>query len=75
MKKKVSIRKVLSLGLALAMLTGLLSGCGKEEKRTWYTYRSLKRNDWLAIGFAVAILVVDLTVTFWDGSRYYNPFL
>lgn len=32
MKKKVSIRKVLSLGLALAMLTGLLSGCGKEEK-------------------------------------------
>ena len=31
-KKKVSIRKVLSLGLALAMLTGLLSGCGKEEK-------------------------------------------
>lgn len=52
-----------------------LRGFGKEEKRTWYTRRSLKRNDWLAIGFAVVILVVDLTVTFWDGSRYYNPFI
>lgn len=52
-----------------------LRGFGKEEKRTWYTRRRLERNDWLAIGFAVVILVVDLTVTFWDGSRYYNPFI
>ena len=51
-----------------------LRGFGKEKKRTWYTQRSLKRNDWLAIGFAVVILAIDLTVTFWDGSRYYNPF-
>ena len=51
-----------------------LRGFGKEEKRTWYTRRRLERNDWLAIGFAVVILVIDLTVTFWDGSRYYNPF-
>lgn len=52
-----------------------LRGFGKEEKRTWYTRRRLERNDWLAIGFAVIILVIDLTVTFWDGSRYYNPFI
>ncbi len=52
-----------------------LRGFGKEKKRTWYTYRSLKRNDWLAIGFAAVILIIDLTVTFWDGSRYFNPFL
>lgn len=52
-----------------------LRGFGKEEKRTWYTRRRLERNDWLAIGFAMVILVVDLTVTFWDGSRYYNPFI
>ena len=52
-----------------------LRGFGKEEKRTWYTRRRLERNDWLAIGFAVVILVIDLTVTFWDGSRYYNPFI
>ncbi len=52
-----------------------LRGFGKEKKRTWYTQRSLKRNDWLTIGFAAVILVIDLIVTFWDGSRYYNPFL
>ena len=52
-----------------------LRGFGKEKKRTWYTQRSLKRNDWLVIGFAAVILVIDLIVTFWDGSRYYNPFL
>lgn len=52
-----------------------LRGFGKEKKRTWYTYRSLKRNDWLVIAFAVVILVIDLTVTFWDGSRYFNPFV
>ena len=52
-----------------------LRGFGKEKKRTWYTARGLKRNDWLTIGFAAAILAIDLMVTFWDGSRYYNPFL
>jgi len=52
-----------------------LRGFGKKEKRTWYTQRRLKRNDWLAIGLALAVLVIDLTVTFWDGSRYFNPFL
>ena len=32
MKKMLSVRKLLSLGLALVMLTGILTGCGKEEK-------------------------------------------
>jgi len=52
-----------------------LRGFGKEKKRTWYTQRKLKKGDWLVIGFALVLLLVDLTVTFWDGSRYYNPFL
>ena len=52
-----------------------LRGFGKEKKRTWYVQRRLKRNDWLVIGFALVILVVDLVVTFWDGSRFFNPFL
>lgn len=52
-----------------------LRGFGKEKKRTWYTQRRLEPGDWVAIGFAVLILAIDLTVTFWDGSRYYNPFL
>lgn len=52
-----------------------LRGFGKEKKRTWYMQRKLTRNDWIAIGLAIIVLVVDLTVTFWDGSRYYNPFI
>ena len=52
-----------------------LRGFGKKKKRTWYAKRPMKRNDWLTIGFVLAILVIDLVVTFWDGSRYYNPFL
>lgn len=52
-----------------------LRGFGKKDKRTWYTRRELKRNDWLAIGFAVVLLAVDMVVTFQNGSRYYNPFL
>ena len=52
-----------------------LRGFGKKKKRTWYMKRPMKRNDWLTIGFVLMILIVDLLVTFWDGSRYYNPFL
>jgi len=52
-----------------------LRGFGKEKKRTWYMQRKLQRNDWLTIGFALAILVIGLAITFQDGSRYYNPFI
>ncbi len=52
-----------------------LRGFGKEKKRTWYVQRRLKRNDWLVIGFVLAVFLIDLVVTFWDGSRFYNPFI
>lgn len=51
-----------------------LRGFGKNKKRTWYVKRPMKRSDWLTISFAAAILILDLVVTFWDGSRYFNPF-
>ncbi len=52
-----------------------LRGFGKEKKRTWYVQRKMRKNDWLVVGAAVLILVLDLVITFWDGSRYYNPFI
>lgn len=52
-----------------------LRGFGKEKKRTWYMQRKLTGKDWFAIGLAIFVLVADMVVTFWDGSRYYNPFL
>ncbi len=52
-----------------------LRGFGKEKKRTWYVQRKMRKSDWLVVGAAVLILVLDLVITFWDGSRYYNPFI
>ena len=52
-----------------------LRGFGRNKKRTWYNLRRMQRSDWIVVILAVAILAVDLLVTFWDGSRYYNPFL
>ena len=52
-----------------------LRGFGKKKKRTWYSLRKMQRNDWIVTALVLAVLVIDLVVTFWDGSRYYNPFL
>lgn len=52
-----------------------LRGFGKNKKRTWYSLRKMKRNDWIVVVLVLAVLVIDLVVTFWDGSRYYNPFI
>lgn len=52
-----------------------LRGFGKKNKRTWYVQRKMKKADWIALGIAIVILAIDLIVTFWDGSRYFNPFI
>lgn len=52
-----------------------LRGFGKNKKRTWYSLRKMKRNDWIVVVLVLAVLVIDLVVTFWDGSRFYNPFI
>ncbi len=52
-----------------------LRGFGKDKrKRTWYVQRPFKRNDWLAIALGALLLAVSLTMTLWNGSRFYNPF-
>ncbi len=52
-----------------------LRGFGRNKKRTWYVRRKMQRNDWLTIAFVLTVLIVDLVVTFWDGNRFYNPFV
>ncbi|MBO5472551.1 MAG: energy-coupling factor transporter transmembrane protein EcfT [Lachnospiraceae bacterium] len=51
-----------------------LRGFGKKPKRTWYSLRRMQKKDWFVLAFALAVLVIDLVVTFWDGNRFYNPF-
>lgn len=52
-----------------------LRGFGRNRKRTWYVKRKMQKADWIALGIAAVILTLDLVITFWDGSRYYNPFI
>lgn len=53
-----------------------LRGFGKnKKKRTWYTQKKFARNDYIAIAAGVLLLVLSLVFTFYDGSRYYNPFM
>ena len=51
-----------------------LRGFGKNKKRTWYTRRPFARNDWVAIGLGMVLLLISLTVTIRFG-RFYNPFV
>jgi len=52
-----------------------LRGFGKKKKRTWYSQKPLKRNDWLVILFSVLFTAAALVLTFYDGNRFYNPFV
>lgn len=52
-----------------------LRGFGAERKRTWYNERPMTRADYLAIGLVVSLTLFSFAVTFYDGSRFYNPFV
>jgi len=52
-----------------------LRGFGKNKKRTWYTERPFTRMDYMVIVFTVVFSVISLVFTFYDGSRFYNPFI
>lgn len=51
-----------------------LRAFGKKKKRTWYSERGFKQKDYVTIVIGAIILVVSLIITFYDGSRFYNPF-
>lgn len=53
-----------------------LRGFGKDPKRrTWYTQRPFRRNDWLVIGLGVLLLGISAADILLMGSRFYNPFV
>ncbi|AVQ98506.1 hypothetical protein OBCHQ24_05595 [Oceanobacillus iheyensis] len=51
-----------------------LRGFGKKKKRTWYNATALRRADYITIVTGVVLLILSLVITFYDGSRFYNPF-
>lgn len=52
-----------------------LRGFGKGKKRTWYTARPFKLGDYLSIGFTILLVVVSFGLNYFNGGRYFNPFL
>ena len=52
-----------------------LRSFGQNKNRTWYTSRKMKKGDFIAIGLGIIILIVSTVITYWDGNRYYNPFI
>ena len=52
-----------------------LRGFGKNKNRTWYSKRPLKAADVAVIAFIVCFFVATMVITFYDGNRFYNPFI
>ncbi len=52
-----------------------LRGFGKYKSRTWYSARSLKKADYLIIIASIIFTAAALTITFWNGNRFWNPFI
>ena len=51
-----------------------LRAFGEKKKRTWYSGRAFKRQDYVAIGICTLFFIFSLWVTYQNGSRFYNPF-
>ena len=52
-----------------------LRAFGNKKKRTWYSQRDFKTNDYLAIGIMVTLFITSLFISIRSGSRFYNPFI
>ncbi len=52
-----------------------LRGFGKHKKRTWYSGKPLQKGDYAVIAFTVLFSIAALALTFYDGNRFYNPFV
>lgn len=51
-----------------------LRGFGKYKKRNWYMEKPLTGMDYLTIAFSIIFMVIALTITYMDGTRFYYPF-
>lgn len=52
-----------------------LRGFGRKKKRSWYSERPFSRSDYISLAFIVLICAASTVLTFYDGNRFYNPFL
>ena len=51
-----------------------LRGFGKKKSRTWYSRRKLTTGDFLVLAFIILFFVGAMIFTYYDGTRFFNPF-
>lgn len=51
-----------------------LRSFGMEKKRTWYSAKPFKIQDYIAIGIVIILMLTSFYMTTVNGSRFYNPF-
>jgi energy-coupling factor transport system permease protein len=51
-----------------------LRGFGKNRKRTWYSGHELEKADYVVFVFTAVFCTAALVFTYYDGSRFWNPF-
>lgn len=52
-----------------------LRGFGKGKTRTWYMSRKFSKMDVLSMVVCILLMVLSLAITYFNGGRYYNPFI
>lgn len=52
-----------------------LRGFGKSPKRTWYSGRKFSKMDIICMVVCTLLMIGSLLITFFNGSRYFNPFI
>lgn len=52
-----------------------LRGFGKGKNRSWYSARPFTRADFLSMAACILLMLLSFAITYFNGGRYYNPFL
>lgn len=53
-----------------------LRGFGKENKRTWYAAKPMKRNDYVALAISIVLLLCSIALNaFVNHGMFWNPFV
>ena len=52
-----------------------LRAFGNKKKRTWYSARDFKKNDYIAMGILLILFAVSIFISIRSRSRFYNPFV
>lgn len=52
-----------------------LRGFGKGQRRSWYAGREFSAADYCCIAFGIFLMILSLLLTWYNGGRFYSPFV